>query len=48
MRLEHSYRRRGAGFCLVNVVDVYHADDQPILLAQMDCVFRHKRELKML
>ncbi len=39
---------RGAGFCLVNVVDVYHAEDQPILLAQMDCVFRHKRELKML
>lgn len=34
-----------AGFVLVNVIDVFHADDKPILLAQMDCVFRHKRML---
>jgi|APSaa5957512535_1039671.scaffolds.fasta_scaffold83734_2 FkbM family methyltransferase len=37
-----------AGFCLVNVFDVHHAENKSVMLAQMDCVFRHTRELNKL
>jgi FkbM family methyltransferase len=35
-----------AGFCLVNVFDVHHTENESVMLAQMDCVFRHRRKLK--
>lgn len=34
-----------AGFYLVNVVDLHYSLDRPILIAQMDCIFKHKRNL---
>jgi FkbM family methyltransferase len=33
------------GFCLINVMDLYHAKDSEMLLVQMDCVFRHKSKM---
>ncbi|MDC0975661.1 FkbM family methyltransferase [Alphaproteobacteria bacterium] len=39
---------KDAGFCLVNVFDVHNAESKPIMLAQMDCVFRHTRKLNNL
>jgi FkbM family methyltransferase len=38
---------KDAGFRLVNVMDLYYAEDKAVQLAQMDCVFRHKSMLKM-
>lgn len=38
---------KDAGFRLVNVTDLYYAEDKAVQLAQMDCVFRHKSMLKM-
>lgn len=34
------------GFCLINCIDLYHANDSNLMLAQMDCVFRHKSKLQ--
>jgi len=34
-----------AGFCLVNVTDLNHVENQAIQLVQMDCVFRNTRYL---
>ena len=39
---------KDAGFCLVNVFDVHHIEHKSVMLAQMDCVFRHTRELNKL
>jgi FkbM family methyltransferase len=33
------------GFCLINIIDLYHSKDQDTLLVQMDCIFRHKSKL---
>ena len=38
---------KDAGFRLINVMDLYRATDKAMLLAQMDCVFRHKSKLSM-
>jgi FkbM family methyltransferase len=34
-----------AGFRLVNIMDLHRAKGDELMLAQMDCVFRHKRNL---
>jgi FkbM family methyltransferase len=36
-----------AGFCLINIMDLHHAEDSEMLLLQMDCVFRHKRQMML-
>ena len=36
-----------AGFCLINVMDLHHAEDYEMLLVQMDCVFRHKSQMML-
>ncbi len=33
------------GFRLINILDIHHADEKNLLIAQIDCVFRHKRRL---
>lgn len=35
------------GFCLINVMDLYHSQQTDLLLVQMDCVFRKQSLLKM-
>jgi FkbM family methyltransferase len=39
--LLHSY-----GFCLINCIDLYHTNNSNLMLAQMDCIFRHKSKLQ--
>lgn len=34
------------GFCLINCLDLYHANNSNLMLTQMDCVFRHKSKLQ--
>ena len=34
-----------AGFRLINIMDLHRAQGNGLMLAQMDCVFRHKRNL---
>ena len=36
---------KNLGFCLINVIDLAHADDSKSLILQMDCIFRHSSKL---